>query len=351
MKIIFSLALLLLGGSIAYSQSISSIDVGKRTEYMMKMYKIHRLKAEKYEKQILPALECENEQLKNQQINSSKFKEEQKKIYKKYGDMVSQVFSKGRYKTWSSCTQELERYHVLSETKFIPLEKMRALYKAESVWEKERDKMLTETIDEQRKIENVKSMLSNLNEQIRKILGMESGNWYIAYKEMTFRALDNMDKYGATYNEGYRIAEIEADYSKQRQEVWRERLKNRNEKLQEIEDNKLNAIKKDLPVQVAEKWKAVNNSYLEYILTKRYGLNKTQIGQFKDAYNAYAIEEYKIINEQKRLSASEKTERLKKNNEEFCEKVRPYFKGNSYKKWKGKRMYDFKQRIEQKNKK
>ena len=139
--------------------------------------------------------------------------------------------------------------------------------------------------------------------------------------------------------------------SKRRQEVWRERLKNRNEKLQEIEDNKLNAIKKDLPVQVAEKWKAVNNSYLEYILTKRYGLNKTQIGQFKDAYNAYAIEEYKIINEQKRLSASEKTERLKKNNEEFCEKVRPYFKGNSYKKWKGKRMYDFKQRIERKNKK
>lgn len=80
-------------------------------------------------------------------------------------------------------------------------------------------------------------------------------------------------------------------------------------------------------------------------------MNKTQIGQFKNAYNVYAIEEYKIINEQKKLSVSEKTERLKKANEEFCEKVRPYFKDNSYKRWKGKRMYDFKQRMEQKNRK
>ena len=139
MKIIFSLFLLLLGGSIVYSQSISSVDFGKRKEYMMKTYKIHRLKADKYEQQILPSLERENEQLKNNRISSAKFKEEQKKLYKKYGAMVSQVFSKGRYKTWSSCTQELERYHVLSETKLIPLAKMRALHKLESEWEKRRD--------------------------------------------------------------------------------------------------------------------------------------------------------------------------------------------------------------------
>lgn len=351
MKIIFSLALLLLGGSIAYSQSISSVDIGKRKEYMMKIYKIHHLKADKYAQQILPSLERENEQLKNKRIGSVMFKNEQKKLYRKYGVMISQIFSNGRYKTWSSCTQELERYHVLSETKFIPLEKMRALYKAESIWEKERDKMLTETIDEQRKIERIELMLSNLNGQIRQILGTESGNWYIAYKEMTFRALDNMDKYGATYNEGYRIAEIEVDCSRQRQKIWEERLKNRNEKLQKIEDVKLSAIKKTVPAQVAEKWISVNNSYLEYILAKRYELNKTQIGKFKNAYNVYAIEEYKIINDQKKLSTLEKTERLKKANEEFCEKVRPCFKEHLYKKWKGKRMRDFEQRVEQKIKK
>ena len=75
MKIIFSLFLLLLGGSIVYSQSISSVDFGKRKEYMLKTYKIHRLKADKYEQQILPSLERENEQLKKdvykRQVTSS----------------------------------------------------------------------------------------------------------------------------------------------------------------------------------------------------------------------------------------------------------------------------------------
>ena len=350
MKIIFSLFLLLLGGSIVYSQSISSVDFGKRKEYMMKTYKIHRLKADKYEQQILPSLERENEQLKNNRISSAKFKEEQKKLYKKYGAMVSQVFSKGRYKTWSSCTQELERYHVLSETKLIPLAKMRALHKLESEWEKRRDSMLTESGDEAKKLEDSEKMLSNLNAQIRQILGEENGNWYIAYKEMAFKALDHMDKYGATYNEGYRIAEIETACSQKRKKIWEELTENRNEKLQKIEDSKLSAIQNAVPIQVVEKWKTINNSYLDYVLAKRYGLSKSQVNQFKNAYNVYAIEEYKI-NNQKKLSDSEKTEKLKKADDEFCEKVRPLFKNSLYKKWKGKRMHDFKQRMEKKNRK
>ena len=58
-----------------------------------------------------------------------KYCDNEKKIYKKYGEIISQAFSKGKYRPWSSCTQELERYHVLSETKFIPIEKMRSLFK------------------------------------------------------------------------------------------------------------------------------------------------------------------------------------------------------------------------------
>ncbi|MEY8685752.1 hypothetical protein AB9N12_06280 [Bacteroides sp. AN502(2024)] len=77
-KIIFSLVLLLIG-STANSQSISDVDISKRQEYMMKTYKIHRLKAEKYELEILPSLERENEKLKKLKISSAKFKDEQKK--------------------------------------------------------------------------------------------------------------------------------------------------------------------------------------------------------------------------------------------------------------------------------
>ncbi len=121
-----------------------------------------------------------------------------------------------------------------------------------------------------------------------------------------------------------------------------------NDKLQEIEANELKDIKQAVPAQIAEKWLSVNNSLLEYTLAKRYGLNKTQINQYKNAYNSYAIEEYKVINDQKGLPTSERADKLREANDIFCERVRPLFKTSSYKKWKGKRVYDFEQRVEQK---
>ena len=130
---------------------------------------------------------------------------------------------------------------------------------------------------------------------------MEQAQVYIAYKDISFRAIDNMDKYGATYNEGYQIAKIEMASSKQRKQVYETRSKNRNDKLQEIEDHKLKSIKKAVPAQVAERWTVVNNSYLEYTLAKRYKLDKAKIAQFKNAYNVYVIEEYKILYEQKNV--------------------------------------------------
>ena len=50
----------------------------------------------------------------------------------------------------------------------------------------------------------------------------------------------------------------------------------------------------------------------------------------------------------KKMSTPEKIDRLTKANDTFCEKVRPLFNGSSYKKWKGKRMHDFKQKMDQK---
>ena len=159
-KIILSLTLLLVG-SISYSQSFSNVDVGKHKEYMMKTYKLDSKKADVYE-QILSSLKQENEQLKNRRISSDRFKDEQKKIYKKYGEIISQAFSKGKYRPWSSCTQELERYHVLSETKFIPIEKMRSLYKVEHEWKKTRDQLWKGMSDELEKLKKIEELLAEI---------------------------------------------------------------------------------------------------------------------------------------------------------------------------------------------
>lgn len=159
-KITLFLSLLLIG-SVGFSQIIPGVNIGKRKEYMMRTYKINSQKADEYE-QILFSLQKENDQLKNRKISSTQFKAEQKKLYKKYGTIISQAFSGGKHKKWSSCTQEMERYQILSENKFIPYEKMRALYKAESEWVKERDKMHKDTGEAWEKYENSDTMVSEL---------------------------------------------------------------------------------------------------------------------------------------------------------------------------------------------
>lgn len=51
---------------------------------------------------------------------------------------------------------------------------------------------------------------------------------------------------------------------------------------------------------------------MEYTLGKRYKLDKVKIDQFKNAYNVYAIEEYKIIHEQKNCLRQKKRKDSKK---------------------------------------
>lgn len=315
----------------------------------MKTYKINRLKVDKYEQDVLPALERENEQLKNKKISSAKFKEEQKKLYKKYGVIVSNVFSKGRYKTWSSCTQELERYHVLSETKLVSIEKMRALHKVESQWEKERDQMWTGAGEESKKYQNAEDMLTNLNKQIRAILGIEDGNWYISYKRMTFSALDNMDKYGVSYNDAFIIAKIEETHKQKRINILNNRRKKNAEKEVEfvtLDDKMAKEITAAVP-SASMRWKKVNSARLDHNMKTKYGLTQAQITQFKTAYNKYAIEEYKIIS-QKKLSDSDKYNQLSQLNDDFCKTVNPLFRAANYKKWHGWWKYDFERKMKRK---
>lgn len=345
-KIILSLSLLLIG-SIGYSQIIPSVDIGQLKEYIMKTYKIDSQKADNY-RQILQSLQKENEQIKNKKISSTQFKIEQKKLYKKYGIIISQTFYKGKYTKWSSCTQELERYHVLSESKFIPYEKMRALYKAETEWVKGRDNMLTKTSEEWKKHESSGTMFSELNDKIRQILGTEDGNWYIAYKRLTFRTLDNMDKYGASYNDAFAIAKIEESYKKKRINILNSDKKNVEKEIDimAIDDEMTKMITSSTP-SVSTRWKKVNNSRLDHILKTKYGLTHPQIADFKIAYNKYAIEEYKIFS-QKRLSDADKYNQLSQLSENFCKTVNPLFKEDYFIKWCGWWKYDFERKMKRK---
>lgn len=322
--------------------------VQQQKSYMISTYKINEKQATEYTT-TLSTMKLESNQLKGQRISSKQFKNEQKKIFKKYDSHVSQIFKPGQYKKWVYCLQGLERYQILSEEKLVSWDQMRSLYKVESLWIKNRDQVWNTSTEESKKLQENDDLLTDLHSKIYDVLGCEIGNWYINEKALHFNALDHMDKYGSTYNEGYKIAKIESDYSKQRGQIWEERAKNKNDKLQENEKAKLEAIKNAVPAQVANKWSSINNSSLDYTLAKRYGLKKVQISQYKDAYNEYAIEEYKISLNQNRLTVSEKVDKLHKANEVFCEKVRPLFNKETYTKWQGKRQYEFERRMKNKS--
>ena len=345
-KITLFLSLLLIG-SVGFSQIIPGVNIGKRKEYMMRTYKINSQKADEYE-QILFSLQKENDQLKSRKISSAQFKVEQKKLYKKYGIIVSQTFFEGKYKKWSSCTQEMERYQVLSENKFVPYEQMRALYQAESAWVKERDKMHKDAGEAWEKYENSDTMLSELNIKIKKILGVENGTWYIEYKRLFFRALDDMDKYEVAYKDAFTIAQIEDTYKQKRIDIFNSNKKNaeREVALMAIDDEMAKKIAVAVP-SASAKWRKVNNAALDHILKSKYGLDQKQINEFKIAYNKYAIEEYKILN-QKKLPDTDKYDQLSQLGDNFCKTVNPLFKTDSYKKWCGWWKYDFERKMKRK---
>ena len=157
-----------------------------------------------------------------------------------------------------------------------------------------------------------------------------------------------MDKYGVTYKDAFTIAKIEDTYKQKRANILNSNKKNaeREVELMAIDDEMAKKIAKTVP-SVSVKWKKVNNAALDHTLKSRYGLNQEQINKFKTAYNKYAIEEYKILN-QKKLSDSDKYDQLSQLGETFCKTVNPLFKVDNYKKWDGWWKYDFERKMKRK---
>lgn len=176
-KFIFMLAVMLftLNG---FSQDGKNVTQKQRKEYMMKTFKIHSKKAIAYEKIRLELIN-ENEKLKEQKLSSSQFRNKQKKLYKKYGDKISQIFSKGRFRSWSIFTQELEIYHMLCDEKLVSRPQMKALQKLESETETQRLTLWNKNIEESEKFNQKDQMIENYRKKIYEILGKETGEWFI----------------------------------------------------------------------------------------------------------------------------------------------------------------------------
>ena len=238
---------------------------------------------------------------------------------------------------------------MLSEVKLTPRDKMLALHKLESEWEKNREAMWKGSDTEARKQAKEADMIAELNGEIRKLLGTDVGNWYIEYKTLDFMALMNMDKYKTSYKNGHAIAEIEQKYRKKRADILKTKKKYAEKEVESMknDEKKEQEIFASVPADVANRWKKVNAAVLDYALQNRYGLNLSQITKFKAEYGKYAIEEYKILNA-KKLSPADRYAQLDKLGDKFCRKVKPLFSAENYVKWQGWWQYDFERRMKRK---
>ena len=99
-----------------------------------------------------------------------------------------------------------------------------------------------------------------------------------------------------------------------------------------LEEEKANKILASIPADVANRWKKINSNVLDYVMVNKYGLQQSRLAKFKNAYNGYAINSYKIFSN-KKLTDSDKYAQLKQLSEQFVKKVSPLFSEANLKKW------------------
>jgi|GEM_PF-2091167 hypothetical protein len=320
-----------------------------RFEYMKTVYKLEDGKVEAY-MSLRSQFDSSNSSLKDRRISSQEYLREQKNLFDIFYAKVKLIFNEEQYFRWSTCIEKIERYLFLSEDRLVRRAKVRALYKEETKWLESKADLWESGIDASSKYEAELVLLDSLNASIRRILP-DDAEWYIDFKALGQNAMSNMDMYAVSFNEGFRIAEIEKKYSIMRHEIIdRSGMKwaDKEMDMSVLENKKKEEIFSCLPNDAAMRWFQVNRNRLNNIMGRKYGLDKKQISSFRTAYNKYAIEEYKILNEYNDKSVSEKEVLLREANEIFCNEVKPLFADNKYKEWYGWRQYTFKRRIKAK---
>lgn len=63
----------------------------------------------------------------------------------------------------------------------------------------------------------------------------------------------------------------------------------------------------------------INSNVLDYVMVNKYGLQQSRLAKFKNAYNGYAINSYKIFSN-KKLTDSDKYAQLKQLSEQFVKR-------------------------------
>ena len=323
------------------------VSVSSRVDYVMKTYKISKQRAEAYES-IRDRLLVENEKLKKQKMTSKEFQSAQKRLYKKYGDEISMAFYDGKYRKWSSCTQHLECYHMLSENWLVPYEKMRSLRKIEVEHEKKREQIWAGSKDEAEKNKLNEELRGETENAVRNLLGA-AGEWYIEYKRLYLATLKNMDVYKSSFQDAHAVAAIENEFRCKRKNVLKEQKSNMEKEFDfmKLEDEKHASIVSAVPSDMSARWKKINSALLDYNLNSKYGLTQSQVVLFKKAYSKYVIEEYKILNA-KKIAKADKYAQLSTLSKKFCNSVAVLFQAEQYKKWQGWWQYSFDRKMEMK---
>lgn len=351
--LIFMVLSLCMGRTGVWAQGADADAKAGRERYLKENYGLTSGQIAAYEA-VLADLERQDKAFKDRRISSKEYEKLRVALYKGYERQVAAIFTPRQYDEWCNVVRAHERYRVLSEERHVPKEQMYALHEAEQGWLEERAALWQGSEEKSVKHRLDRELLENFRNKVRAVLAADNGEWYISTKALTLGAQRNMDKYGATFREAYRIAEIEDLYARKRKDILAQKERHysvKEERLLLNDEAREQAIRQALPADVAGRWVRISRSRLDYELGKLYGLDKSQITSYKEAYNAYAITEYSIIYEDKKLSADEKLEKLNEANRVFCEAVRPLFAADAYTKWEGWRKYSFERRMEQKSSK
>lgn len=318
-------------------------------DYMKVVYKLEDNQINTYIS-LKNKFDAKNEQLKKIIISSDEYILKQNELFNEFYANVKLVFNEEQYFRWTTCIEKIERYLVLSETRFVRRAKLRALYKAETMWLQSKKELWDSNIDDCSKYLEEEKLYESLNNTIKEIL-LSEAEWYLNFKLLSQSAKSNMDLYSVSYNDGFKIAEIEKKYSILRHEIldiknlkWSEK----EIKLSMLESKKKEDMSSNLSSDVATRWMQVNENKLNTIMERKYGLKRNQIDSYRIAYNKYAIEEYKILNEYNNKSMKEKETLLRYANNMFCSEVKVLFNDDKYKEWFGWRMYSFERRLKAK---
>ena len=186
---------------------------------------------------------------------------------------------------WSYCTQDGERYQMLSDNRLIPYNKMRTLYEMEREQFKEHNALWKGTDEESVKYEkenemnrkHKKSALFNCWEKktLSGILLIE--RWrhehLSIWTDTEFLIRMQMD-----------IAGFEEEHKRMREKAYRS-----GKPYGEIEIDLLNLeekleqnVTKTLP-NIQTRWNAINHAKLDYDMKSRFGLNSVQIKRIQDS--------------------------------------------------------------------